>query len=97
MYWAANLYGVSMTKDELVKIIRSSPPDVAAQAIIELNDTATAVEEIETLQDRFRNGIRYDEENNQYILVWTQKELDEAKKEADELAEFFNATDSSNL
>jgi len=43
-------------------------------------------EEIKVLQDRFRNGIKYDEENNQYILVWTQRELDIAKKDADEIS-----------
>ena len=45
-------------------------------------------EEIETLQDRFRNGIKYDEDRNEYILVWTERELDIAKKEADEIMKF---------
>lgn len=44
---------------------------------------------ITVLEDRLRNGIKYDEENNQYILVWTKKELDEAREEAHKLAEFF--------
>jgi hypothetical protein len=44
-------------------------------------------EEVEVLQDKFRNGIKYDEENNQYILVWTEREIEQAKKEADEICE----------
>ena len=42
-------------------------------------------EAIEELQDKFRNGIEYDEENNQYLLIWTQREIDEAKEEADRI------------
>ena len=50
----------------------------------------TLEDKIAELQDRLTNGIKYDEENNQYILVWTEKELDKARKEADELISFFN-------
>ena len=50
----------------------------------------TLEDKITELQDRLTNGIKYDEENNQYILVWTEKELDKARKEADELISFFN-------
>lgn len=45
--------------------------------------------DLEVLQDRLKNGIEYDEEQNQYILVWTKKEIDDAKKRAEELAKFF--------
>jgi hypothetical protein len=41
--------------------------------------------DIADLQDKLRNGIEYDEENNQYFLVWTQREIDEAKEEADRI------------
>ena len=46
-------------------------------------------ERLDELSDRLNNGIRYDEEQNQYIVVWTERELEQAKKEADELAAFF--------
>jgi chromosome segregation ATPase len=36
-------------------------------------------------QDRFTEGLLYDEDNNQTVLVWTQREIDQAKSEADEL------------
>ena len=45
--------------------------------------------DIEVLQDSLKNGIKYDEEQNQYILVWTKKEIDDANKRAEELAKFF--------
>ena len=42
-------------------------------------------ERITELRDTLENGIEYDEENNQYILVWTEREITQAKKEADEI------------
>mgnify|MGYP001818386229 CR=1 FL=1 len=42
-------------------------------------------EKIDELSDQFNNGVKYVEEGNYYVLVWTQKELDDAKKEADEI------------
>jgi len=36
-------------------------------------------------QNRFTEGLQYDSENNQTVLVWTQREIDQAKSEADEL------------
>jgi hypothetical protein len=47
-------------------------------------------EGLEDLTDRLENGIKYDEENNQYILVWTERELEQAGREAEELMKFFN-------
>ena len=44
---------------------------------------------VEGLSDRLENGIRYDSKCNCYILVWTEKELAEARKEADRLFELF--------
>jgi len=44
---------------------------------------------VEALSDRLENGIRYDSELNCYILVWTEKELSEARKEAERLFAFF--------
>ena len=43
--------------------------------------------EIESLSDRFNNGIQYDKKLNVYILVWTEKEIEDAKKEAHEICE----------
>lgn len=52
----------------------------------ELEDEVSQLkEQIKDWHDRFHNGVRYDEENNQYILVWTQRELDQVRKEADEI------------
>ena len=44
---------------------------------------------IEDLRDRFENGVLYNEIDNNYVLVWTQKELEEAKKEANEIYNTF--------
>lgn len=44
---------------------------------------------VEDFSDRLENGIRYDSECHCYILVWTEKELAEARKEADRLFELF--------
>lgn len=49
---------------------------------------------IAELEDRLKNGIKYDEEQNQYILVWTEREIEQAKKEAAKLHAFFNKTES---
>jgi len=43
------------------------------------------VQEIKALRDRLENGIRYDEEANQYIVVWTAQEIEEVNKEAQEI------------
>jgi len=45
------------------------------------------------LHDRLKNGISYDEKHNQYVLVWTKRELEVAQKEAEKLYEFFKGKD----
>lgn len=58
--------------------------------MMKLSESVAKLEQdLEILQDRLKNGIKYDEEQNQYILVWTKKEIDDAKKRAEELAKFF--------
>lgn len=52
------------------------------------------MEEMETLQDRLNNGIKYDEENNQYVVCWTAREIEQAQKEAEELMAFFKNDDT---
>jgi len=37
------------------------------------------------IADRIKNGIRYDEELNLYVLCWTKREIEQAKKEADKI------------
>ena len=49
----------------------------------------TLEDRVADLQDRLRDGIKYDEKNNQYIVVWTKRELEQARAEADELMSFF--------
>lgn len=46
-------------------------------------------ERVEYLYDQLNHGIEYDEENNVYVLLWTEKQLSDAKKEAEELFNFF--------
>jgi hypothetical protein len=46
-------------------------------------------DKINDLEDRFQNGIKYDENYNHYILCWTERELELAKVRAEELAKFF--------
>ena len=43
--------------------------------------------EIAELKDVLHNGIKYDEENNQYILCWTEKQISEVRVKADKLYE----------
>ena len=57
------------------------------QRVLELLER---VDDIESLRDRLKNGIKYDEEHNQYIVVWTKREIEEAKKDADEIWEALN-------
>lgn len=40
---------------------------------------------IETLHDQLHNGIKYDEKLNAYVVCWTEKQIEKAKLEADEL------------
>ncbi len=47
-------------------------------------------EEVAYLVDHYQNGIRYDEERNEYLVVWTQKQIDDAAQEAKELMEKLN-------
>lgn len=42
------------------------------------------------LEDRFRNGIKYDKKQNIYILVWTKREIKKARKEAKKLVKELN-------
>ena len=44
-----------------------------------------AAEEAAYLVDHYRNGIKYDEDRNVYICIWTQKQIDDAGKEAAEI------------
>ena len=50
------------------------------------------LEKIADLRDRLKNGIRYDEELNLYVVVWTKRQIEQANKEADELMKFFSKT-----
>ena len=43
------------------------------------------IEEINALKNRLDNGIRYDEKLNVYIVVWTERELEIAQKDAAKL------------
>jgi len=45
--------------------------------------------DVERLKDRLDNGIKYIENDNQYVLVWTKRELEQAKEEADRLFKLF--------
>ena len=49
------------------------------------------------LKDRLDNGIKYDKELNVYIVVWTEREIEQAKKEADEIwNKLFKATNEES-
>lgn len=39
----------------------------------------------ESLYDSLKNGIEYDEEQNIFYLVWTEKEINDAREEAKKL------------
>jgi len=47
-------------------------------------------ERLDVITDRLKNGIKYDEDLNLYIVVWTKREIEKAKEEAEELNKFFN-------
>jgi len=63
----------------------------AARAAFQAWQEATAPpaghEELATqvadLLDQMQNGIKYDEENNIYVLVWTKRQIAEAKRRAE--------------
>ena len=42
---------------------------------------------IDELRDRLHNGIKYNQVTNAYEVVWTQRELDQARNHADEICE----------
>lgn len=42
---------------------------------------------VEELHDQLHNGIKYDEGLNVYVLCWTEKQIAEARREADEFLE----------
>ena len=42
-------------------------------------------EDLLSIQDRLHNGIEYDEKLNIYVVVWTKREIEQAKAEADEI------------
>jgi len=47
-------------------------------------------EKIEKLHDEFYNGIKYNEEENYYYLVWTERQIEKAKQDADEMLKKLN-------
>lgn len=50
-----------------------------------LNRLEVLKERILYLDDQFQDGIKYDEQSNHYVLVWTRREIEYAKKEAIEI------------
>ena len=48
-------------------------------------------ERLDVITDNLKNAIKYDKDLNLYIVVWTKREIEKAKEEAEELAKFFNA------
>jgi len=49
----------------------------------------------EELIDEYQNGIQYDDVNNQYILVWTEKQITDAKREANKIYSYFKGLDQT--
>ena len=46
-----------------------------------------ALEALEDLRDTLHNGIKYDERLNCYVMVWTERQIENARKEADAIIE----------
>jgi hypothetical protein len=80
---------VAQQKDTLNLLKRENTQVIADYDELRLQ-VSHANNDIEDLRDRLNNGIRYDEKQNQYIVVWTKRELDQAKVEAERLSKFFN-------
>lgn len=45
-----------------------------------------ALADLDELRDRLKNGIKYDEELNCYVVVWTEREIENARRQADEIS-----------
>ena len=48
-------------------------------------DIEVLKEQVAELSDRLNNGVKYREETNEYILVWTKREIKKARKKAKKL------------
>ena len=76
--------------DSLRKTLEECDDEIIALPRKHILELLERVDDIESLRDRLKNGIKYDEEHNQYIVVWTKREIEEAKKDADEIWEALN-------
>lgn len=53
-------------------------------------------EDITELQDRLNHGIQYNSERNEYVLVWTEREIDQARIKADEICKILGIAEGNN-
>ena len=60
--------------------------DNNAAACVEFEQKCNRLREaLLSIKDRLHNGIKYDEKLNVYVVVWTEREIEQAKEEADEI------------
>ena len=85
-----------MTKNQiqLMRQCSSTLPPPGDEVVLGLLDEIEllidAHERIDSLNDELNNGIILNEFRNVYELRWTQKQLDDAKKRADEILRALN-------
>jgi len=80
------------TLDDLLSELKWQVEEIREQRDLlrkQLEDTTEAQNKIEDLTDRLNEGIKYVEKENRYVLVWTQRELDLAKIEANKIYNLF--------
>jgi len=78
--------GLVAEKDKEIERLRALTGDDVRRIC---REELEILDKIENLTDRLNEGIKYVKEENQYVLVWTQRELDLAKTEADEIYNLF--------
>ena len=69
--------------------------DTAATEMSRLHDLsveqgkriAELEEDFRAIQDMLHNGIKYEQEDNKYCVVWTAREIEKARKQADKMIE----------
>ena len=85
---------MEITREVTDAIARQLFEELRLQVIVDKNeeieslrkDNKALAEEVAYLIDHYRNGIKYDEERNEYICIWTQQQIDNAQCEADDLS-----------
>ena len=94
--------GIEFDTDELHQIadeVRELEAELAQclDCCKRVGELEEQVQEINVLKDRLENGIRYDDDTNRYIVVWTARELEEVKKESKKISKVLGLDDNGKV